>query len=94
MVGNVEYRKGLKYKEVGRFTEEDRDITIYEVSLPTQDSSSIHQGYRARTTYERQGRTEELEVVVNGPGLSKARRKIRREISLRTHDKRDLGNLT
>lgn len=70
--------RNLDYKLVG----ESGDVKVYEVSL-THKSTTIHQGYRAISAINfgnsEHPRYRELEVVVNGPGLNKARSKIAQE---------------
>ena len=60
----------LEYNEVTR----EEDIVMYETRLV--GPSNIAQGYRVRAKTP----SGTIELVVNGPGLSKARKKLAREL--------------
>ena len=72
----------LEYREIGIGLKDG--IIIYEVTLPCNTPGGIRQGFRAQTTL---ADGEMLEVVVNGPGRSKARDKIHRAIILASRDR-------
>lgn len=91
VIGQTEDRNGLRYTEVDSDVDGDREISIYAVGIPTQNGG-IFLGHRARTTYRRpiyrggqvvRHQDEKLEVRLNGDGMSKAKRKLNREIARR-----------
>ena len=74
---------GLRYEleEEGRMDPKgiyEGDITIYHVTKLIENSVDRHMGYRAFGLG--------LEVVTNGPGLSKARAKLGREKAFRDQE--------